>query len=130
MLKTTSMQHTPPRKWGVLVLFASIPTLLCCALPILFVSLGMGSVVALIYGEYLPFLSWFGQNKEITLTFTSLVLLTAAYLLFHPGRSCPTDPELAASCKHAQIINRRLFCISTALFFISLSSIYLLPRLL
>ncbi|MDQ7050407.1 MAG: hypothetical protein Q9M92_13100 [Enterobacterales bacterium] len=49
-----------PKKWGVIILFTSSATLLCCALPILLVSLGMGAVVASLYGEYLPWLRWFG----------------------------------------------------------------------
>jgi hypothetical protein len=103
-----------PKRWGVLLLFASIPTLLCCALPILLVSLGMGSVVASLYGDKLPFLQWFGRNEEITFGATAAILLFAGWILYRSGRTCPTDPLLAQACKNADTWNRRFYWFAVA----------------
>lgn len=101
-----------PRKWGVLILVTSFSTLICCALPILLVSLGFGSVVASIYGDYLPFLTWFGRNSVLTFGLTGLILIIAVYALYRPGRSCPSDPELAAACASANKWNQRLLILA------------------
>jgi len=42
-------------RWGWLVLFTSSATLICCALPILLVTLGLGAVSASLFST-LPFL--------------------------------------------------------------------------
>lgn len=116
-----------PRIWGVLVLFASVPTLLCCALPILLVSLGMGSLVASIYGEYLPFLRWFGLHEQITFGTTAAILLVAAWTLFRPGRSCPVDCELAARCQQARKWNLGFFWGAIVIWSVGAFSAFILP---
>lgn len=97
------------KHWGILLLFASVPTLLCCALPILLVSLGMGSVAASLYGDKLPFLQWFGRHEAITFGVTAIILLLAGWMIYRSGRTCPTDPALAATCKNADKWNRRFY---------------------
>lgn len=103
-----------PRKWGVLILFASTTTLLCCALPIVLVSLGMGAVVASVYGEHLPFLGLLGLHKDWTFNLTAGVLVLAGWLLYRPGRACPADIELAKACASAHKWNIRLYWLSVA----------------
>jgi len=116
-----------PRKWGVLILFASTTTLLCCALPIVLVSLGMGAVVASVYGEHLPFLGLLGLHKDWTFSLTAGVLLVfAGWLLYRPGRACPTDIELAKACASTHKWNIRLFWISVVLWGIGFFAAYLL----
>ncbi|AEG31182.1 hypothetical protein [Thiomicrospira cyclica] len=105
----TANRIAKPKKWGVLVLFASIPTLLCCALPVVLVSLGMGSAVVSLYSEHLPFLQWFGMNEHITFGVTAVILAFAGWLLYRPGRSCPTDPTLAQACQSANKWNHRFY---------------------
>ena len=118
-----------PRKWGVLILFASTTTLLCCALPVLLVSLGMGAVVASIYGEHLPFLGTLGLYKEWTFGITVGLLALAGWILYRPGRSCPSDPELAATCNIAYKWNVRLFWGSVVIWFIGAFAAFALPLL-
>lgn len=109
-----------PKKWGVFLLFATIPTLLCCALPILLVSIGMGSVVASLYGDKLPFLQWFGRNEEITFGATAAILLFAGWMLYRSGRACPSDPALATACMKADRWNRRFYWAAVAVWSIGL----------
>lgn len=116
-----------PRKWGVWILFASVPTLLCCALPVVLVSLGMGSVVVSLYGENLPFLQWFGMNEPITFGVTAVILAIAAWFIYRPGRTCPTDPDLAQACQSANRWNHRFYWGAVTIWCIGAFFAFLLP---
>lgn len=120
-------QQQKPRKWGVLILFTSTTTLLCCALPILLVSLGMGSVVAALYGDYMPFLQWFGRNSLITFGVTAFILVVAGWLIYRSGRTCPTDPKLAEACDAAHKWNLRFFWISVVIWGVGAFAAFVLP---
>ena len=115
------------KKWAAVLLFTSVPTLICCALPILLVSLGMGSVVAALYTEQLPFLQWFGANSIVTFGISGVVLLIAGWFIYQSNRSCPTDPELAKVCANAQKWNTRFFWLATSTWVISAFSAFILP---
>jgi hypothetical protein len=117
-----------PRKWGVWILFASTTTLLCCALPILLVSLGLGAVAASLYGDYFPWLQWFGRNEAITFGVTALILFIAGWTLYRPGRTCPADTELAALCNKAHRWNVRFYWGSVLIWCIGFTAAFLLPR--
>lgn len=119
-----------PKRWGILLLFATIPTLLCCAFPILLVSLGMGSVVASLYGDKLPFLQWFGRNETITFGITASILLIAGWMLYHSGRTCPADQVLAQACKKADKWNLCFYWIAVAVYVIGFCSAYVYPHFL
>ena len=56
-----------------LTLFTTSGTLLCCALPILLVSLGLGSVVASI-NYNVPGMFWLAQHKYWTLGLSAIML--------------------------------------------------------
>jgi hypothetical protein len=116
-------------KWGWLILLTSFSTLVCCAIPIILVSFGMGAVVAALYSN-LPFLSFVGIHKEWTFGITALILVFAAWALFHSGRSCPVDPVLAKACASAQKWNKRLFWISAFIWCVGFFTAYLLLPLM
>lgn len=94
--------------FGWLTLFVSGGTLICCALPIMLVSLGFGAVVASLTFN-VPGLLFLAENKAWTLGLSALMLLGLAWLVWRPGQSCPTDPKLAAYCARAKTWNRRIF---------------------
>ncbi len=114
-----------PRQWGWLILLTSSATLVCCVIPIVLVSLGMGAVVASLYGN-LPFLTFLGIHKIWTFGITAIILALAAWALYRPGRTCPADPELAKACNSAHKWNIRLFWASVALWCIGFFAAYLL----
>ncbi|PCK07301.1 MAG: hypothetical protein COA42_15015 [Alteromonadaceae bacterium] len=116
-----------PKIWGVLLLFSSIPTLLCCAIPILFVSLGMGSVVASLYGEYFPFLRWFGLHENWTFGITAFILICAGGVLFRCNKVCPSDSGLAQACASVQCWNVRFFWAAVVLWCIGAYTAFMLP---
>ena len=115
---------TVPRKWSWLVLFASSTTLVCCALPILLVSLGFGAVSASLFAN-LPFLVTLAQYKAWMFAGSGGVLVLAAWLLFRSGRACPVDPGLAEQCEKAHRWNTRFFWISVGVWVIGLGTAYL-----
>lgn len=121
-------KQAKPRKWGVLVLFTSITTLLCCALPILLVSLGMGAVVASL-ATNVPFLITLSQYKAWTFGFTVLILVAAGWALYRPGRSCPTDSELGKLCATAHKWNVCFFWVAVVIACVGGFAAFVLPFL-
>ena len=85
-------------------LFVSLSTLICCALPALFVVLGAGATFASLLGVF-PQLIWFSEHKGIVF-FVAGILLFAnlAMRIFIPPQ-CPADPKLAAECARAQRVS-------------------------
>lgn len=121
------VQDIKPRKWGWLILFTSTGTLLCCALPILFVMLGMGSVVASLASN-VPLLITLSMHKGLVFGISGGLLLISGWLLYRPGRYCPADPVLAKLCESSYRWNLRLLWASAAIwavgFFFAFVAVY------
>lgn len=120
-----SWHDIPSLRW--LVLFTASGTLVCCALPIILVSLGFGAVVASL-NYNVPGLVFLAENKYWTLGLSGLLLLILAWVIWRPNQACPADPELARQCQLAKRWNQRIFWTSafiwlTGFFF----SVALLP---
>src|SRR6185437_5327612 len=82
-----------------LTLFTSASTLICCALPALFVALGFGAAFAGLITKA-PQLVWFSEHKLIVFGLGGILLALGGYLQWHArNMTCPTDPRLAESCK-------------------------------
>jgi hypothetical protein len=107
-----------------LSLFASTGTLICCALPIILVTLGLGATVAALTSTF-PFLIILSQHKIWVFAFSGAMLGVTGWLLYRPGRSCPGDPELGALCEKAHIWNRRIYWISVVIWGIGFFAAYL-----
>lgn len=112
-------------KW--LTLFATSSTLLCCALPIVFVTLGFGTVVASL-NYNIPLFMFLAEHKLWTLGLSALLLLFLAWLIWRPNQHCPSDPQQAAQCNTAKKWNKRIFSVSVVLWGIGFfTSILLIP---
>ena len=118
-----------PRHWGWLVLFTSTSTLLCCALPILLVSLGMGSVVAAMASN-VPWLITLSQYKIWIFAASFIILCIAGWALYRAGRACPADPVLAEQCASAHKWNTRFYWFAVVIWAIGFFSAYILVLLL
>jgi len=114
--QTTLESGTPRLETGAtwLTLFASAGTLLCCALPIILVTLGMGASVAALTSSA-PFLIVLSQHKVWVFAGAALLLALSGWLMYRPGRSCPVDPELGTLCDRTQVWNRRIYWMSVIL---------------
>jgi len=93
---------------GWLTLFAASGTLVCCALPIVLVTLGLGASVAALTSA-LPFLVILSQHKLWVFALSGSLLGVSGWLLLRAGRRCPLDPALAARCARATVWNRRIY---------------------
>ncbi len=110
-------------KWITLLVTSS--TLLCCALPILLVSLGLGATAASINFN-VPGLVFLAEHKIWTFGISSLLLLLSVWIIWHPNQSCPNDPELAKYCERSKKWNKIIFFLSIAIWFASFFASYLL----
>ncbi len=115
---------TTPRTWTWVVLFTSSTTLVCCALPILLVSLGLGAVSASLFAN-LPILVTLAQYKGWMFTGSGAVMLLTAWLLFRSGRVCPSDPGLAQLCERAHRWNTRFYWASVFIWLLGFAAAYL-----
>lgn len=113
-------------KW--LTLFITSSTLLCCALPILLVSLGFGAVVASL-NYNIPALVFLAEYKLWTLSLSALLLIFLAWVVWRPNQFCPADPELAAHCQTAKRWNKRIFWLSVIIWCIGFFASILLEPL-
>jgi len=118
-----------PRHWGILLLFISLPTLVCCALPILLISLGFGATVASLYSEQLPFLQWFGLNSALVFTISGGILSLSGLVIFKSKQTCPSDPKLAGACKKARKWNMYFWFSAALLWSIGAATTFILPIL-
>lgn len=109
----------------VLVLFTSSGTLICCALPVALVTLGLGSAVVGLTGVA-PWLIPLTRYKAWVFAGSALLLALGAWLLYRPGRSCPADPRLGALCSRLDRWNRGIFWVAVAFWVIGFAAAYLL----
>lgn len=108
-----------------LTLFASTGTLICCALPILLVTLGLGAAVASLTASF-PILITLSQHKAWIFAGSGALLVLDGWLMYRPGRACPTDPKLAALCERLQKWNRRVYWSALAVWGVGFFAAYLL----
>ena len=118
------------RNINLVSLLASSSTLICCALPAIFVLLGAGaSFVTLI--NIFPLLVKVSQYKTYITVFAFIMILLAGIINYKTYRSpCPIDPELKKICLTTRKRSRYIYYISLIIFIISTTFTYLLPRIL
>jgi mercuric ion transport protein len=117
------------KKWSWLTLFASTTTLICCALPILLVTLGLGAVSAALFAN-VPFLTFLAMNKIWLFLFSFCMLAIGFWSVYRSGRTCPIDPELAAQCAKADKWNKRVLIFSASMWAVGFTAAYLSVPLL
>jgi hypothetical protein len=108
-----------------LALFTSTGTLICCALPILLVTLGFGSVVAALTSQY-PLLVTLSEYEGWMFGLSAALLALTAWFFWRSGNHCPADPVLAARCKRARSINRMVFWSAVFIWSIGFAARFLL----
>ena len=108
-----------------LALFASTGTLICCALPILLVSLGFGAVVAALTSNF-PILITLAEYEPWMFVISGVLLSVVAWVIWKRPQLCPSDPQLAQRCARSRVWNRRIFWTATSIWLIGFTAAFLL----
>jgi hypothetical protein len=99
-----------------LTLFSSIGTVVCCALPALFVSIGAGAVMASVVSA-IPQLVWISEHKIPLFVFAGLMLCLSLFATYWNRRMpCPSDAALAKSCLRVRRVSLGVFIISLTIY--------------
>lgn len=110
-----------------LSLFTSFGTLICCALPSLFVVLGMGAAVAGLVGTF-PQIVILSEHKGLVFGISGFLILSSlGWLYSQRNAPCPIDPDQARSCTFARKWSVRITVFSACMWFIGFSAAFLLP---
>ncbi len=122
---------TRPSFWlQYLSLFSSVGTLLCCALPSLFILFGLGATVASALSAA-PWLVTLSQHKNWTFTVAGVLMAANfAYVRAVAPRlqaACDVGDE---SCARAARINRVLLWVSAGIYLVGFCVAYLLGPIL
>jgi hypothetical protein len=98
----------------MLALFGSTATLICCALPALFVALGMGAVVAGLVSA-VPQITWLSENKPIVFGASGALIAAAAWLQWQARDApCPADPAAARACRRFRTVSIVILAVAAA----------------
>ncbi len=110
-------------------LFTSTGTLVCCALPALFVSLGAGAALAGLVAT-VPSLVILSEYKEWVFGFCAAMLALSGYMQWlNRFAPCPTDPVLAAACTKTRRMSLWIYGTSVAIFVTGAFFAFALPEL-
>lgn len=100
---------------AVLALFTAAGTLVCCAIPIVLVSIaGLGAVVASVTGSF-PILITLSQHKGWVFGLSGVMLAASVWSVWFRARVCPADPAVARWCAKFQSWNQRMVVVSAVL---------------
>ena len=99
-----------------LSLLASGGTLVCCALPALFVSLGLGAALAGLVSA-VPALVWISEYKVPVFAVAGLLLAASGLLQWHLRTApCPIDPALRQACLRTRRWSRWVWAVAVGVF--------------
>jgi hypothetical protein len=109
----------------VFTLFTTTGTLICCALPILLVTFGLGTTVVAMTSAF-PFLITLTKYKVWVFAFSGAMLALSGWIMFRPGRACPADEALRQACNTAFKWNKRIYWTAVIIWCVGFSTAYLL----
>ena len=117
-----------PTTSTILSLFTSISTLICCALPALLVTLGLGATLAGLVTN-LPWLITFTKYKKIAFAISGIIILITGLIRYKAKNTpCPINPNQAIFCKKLRKITSIIFYSSVIIwiigFFFAFLAIY------
>ncbi len=113
-----------------LSLFTSLGTLLCCALPSLFVAIGAGAVLAGLVSS-MPILITLSKHKVILFIISGLLLFISGFLIWHNRNApCPTDPLKARACNRLRKLSVFIYLSSIIVYSIGFFFAFLITKYL
>lgn len=114
-----------------LSLAASGGTLVCCALPALFVALGAGAVLAGIV-RTVPGITLFSEYKMVMFVMAAVMLATSGALQWRSRNDpCPigSSPQQAKDCERVRRFSWRVWFGSVSIFAIGVVFAFIIPTL-
>lgn len=97
-------------------LFTSLGTLVCCALPSLFVTLGAGAALAGLISN-IPWLIALSAHKKWVFGIAGTLLVVTGVLRFlNRNAPCPADKALAHACMRLRKTSALLFWFSVTIY--------------
>ena len=108
-------------------LFTSFGTVLCCALPSLLVSIGMGAAFAGLVGVF-PQIVWLSENKILVFSISGIFILISCILLYvNRYAPCPIDANQAKVCAISRKWSIRIVALSGILWVCGFFFAFLAP---
>lgn len=99
-----------------LSLFTSIGTLVCCALPALFVTLGAGAALAGLVSA-VPWLVALSKYKVWTFGISGIMILLAGIMRFRARNApCPADLQQTKACARLRKISGWMYWLSVGVY--------------
>jgi hypothetical protein len=113
-----------------LTLFMSSGTLICCALPALLVSLGMGASLVGLIGVF-PQVVWLSEHKALVFGISGFMLAVSGFWLWKAQfMPCPADPKLAQACAKSRSFSKYTYGISLFIYLLGFFFAFVAPRIL
>jgi len=113
---------------SILSLFTSFSTLICCALPALLVTLGMGAVLAGIFSS-IPFIVTLSNYKELTFVIAASLIGLNFFLVYRKRKedeACEIPEEgVETACHTASRWTKTILWISAGMLIIGFFMAYL-----
>ncbi|MEZ0260103.1 MAG: hypothetical protein ACAH80_03795 [Alphaproteobacteria bacterium] len=124
------MESTKEKTLALLSLFTSASTLVCCALPALLVTLGMGAALAGLVTA-VPQLIWLSEHKTGVFGLAAVLLLAGGWMQWNARNApCPVDPVAAKSCMKLRRNGRIIYFISLGLYLTGFFFAFIAPKIL
>ena len=111
-----------------LTLFTSMGTLICCALPALLVSLGLGAVLAGLASNW-PSLIWISEHKlQVFILAGAMLLFNGIIMWLNRNAPCPIDPKLRDACIRGRSFGKKIYFFSVIVFLTGFFFAYIAPN--
>ena len=101
-----------------LSLFSSMGTLICCALPALLVTLGMGAALAGFVGA-VPWITALSEYKAYVFAFAGVMLALSTLMQWRARNApCPADPLKAKACMRLRKVSWAILIFSIIVYLV------------
>ena len=100
------------------LLFTSVGTLLCCALPSLLVLLGLGASVASMLSS-MPWLVWLWRHKGWTFVVSGILIALSFVNMYYIARRLQMrrcSPDDSTACEDASSLSKTLLWVSASIY--------------
>lgn len=108
-------------------LFGSLGTLLCCALPVVLVTFGLGATFASLTASFQQII-WMVERKDTLFIVTFFLLILSLYFIIKANRqACPIDPKQRELCEKSKKISWRVYIFTLIIYIIGFIFSYIIP---